>query len=98
MEITLNFNWFFILLNKIKVISYYIILLLITSIIVLVITKKINFNSILIIILFYTLILIIFSTFGNNILSISVSPTINPVPPNTGLDGISKLNIIAGQY
>ena len=96
MIINLNFNWFFKILQNLYIIFYYIILLLITSVIVLIATKKINFGTIMIIILLYSLFLIIFNTLGNNILSISVSSTVNPVPPHTGLNGISVLNLFTG--
>ena len=96
MIISFSFSGFFELLNKLLKGTYYIILLLITILIVYSAMKKFNLNSILCIILLYVLFIIILNTIGNNILSISVSNTVYPVPPNLGLDGISKNNLIAG--
>ena len=95
-SLNLNFNWFAILLNRLYIVLYYLSLLAVVTVIVLLATKKLNMNSILLIILFYSLLLIILSSFGKNILGISISPTTNPVPPNNGLNGISKLNLVSG--
>ena len=95
--VSLKLSWLENIINFLNPIIYYVILFIISFCIVIFSTKRINIKSILLIILLYTLLIIIFNSFGKNLLSISVSNTVNPVPPNVGLNGISKVNMIAGK-
>jgi len=96
MNIEININTLYFIIGIIKIISYYITILIISFISIYLITHKFNITTILYTIILFSLLIIILNTYGNNLLNISVSSAINPVPTNIGLNGISKLNLLAG--
>ena len=84
------------IMNRIFIVIVYIIIFIFSFMVVIFGTKKVDMGTPILVILLFCLSIIIFNTMGNNILSISVSPTTNPVPPHNGLNGISLKNLFAG--
>jgi hypothetical protein len=81
-----------------KMLLYYLSFYITSFLIIYSVTRKFNLITILLSIILFTLFIIIFTTSGNDILSISLPSSVNPVPTNLGLNGISRLNQIAGKY